>query len=84
MKRVTIHIDRLTLDGFDHVDRNALRAHIQRELARTVANGVPRTSRTLERVDGGEAALPRTPTTSQLGRTVTTAVRKTLHRAGKP
>lgn len=84
MKRVKIHIDRLSLEGFDHVDRAAVRAHIERELARVVSDGLPQASRTVERADGGQVALPRSPTSSQLGGTVATAVRKTIQRAGKP
>lgn len=84
MKRVKIHIDRISVTGIDHVDRSALRAHIERELSRVVADRLPQASRTLERVDGGEVAMPRTPTTSQLGRAVTAAVGKSLHKASKP
>ena len=84
MKRVKIHIERLTVTGFDHVDRGALQAHIEREVARVVEERTPQRSSTLDRVDGGEVTLPRAPTASQLGRAVSAAVGNTLHKVNKP
>jgi hypothetical protein len=38
MTRVVVHIDRLVLDGFRHVDRHAIAIGLQSELAQVFAN----------------------------------------------
>lgn len=59
MKRVVVHIDRLVLRGIDSADAHAVRAGVQAELQRLLAN--PHVARAL--VDGGprgrvQAAMP--------------------------
>ena len=83
MKRVRIHIDRLTLDGFEGVDGRAVGTAIERELARMVAREAPRQSSTRDRVDGGTLSVPRAPTAGQLGQAVSASVHRTIRGAGK-
>ena len=83
MTRVQIHIDRLTLEGFDGIDGPAVGRAIERELTRLVAAGAPLRSGTLDRVDGGTLALPAVPTPGQLGRAVSTSIHRSVRGVGK-
>lgn len=54
---IDLHIDRLVLHGFDHVDRTALGAAVEAELARLFAEQgdatIPQNDRHAPRLDGG-------------------------------
>ncbi len=83
MRRVKIHIDRLTLDGFDGIDGQAVGRAIERELTRLVAGGAPLRSGAVDRVDGGTLPLPPVPTPGQLGRAVSSSVQRSVRGVGK-
>jgi hypothetical protein len=83
MKRVKIRIERLTVDGFHGVDHSAVRAAVERELARLAVSELPHRSAQVDRVDGGTPSLPAAPTPSQLGRAVSTSVQRAIRRTSK-
>jgi len=82
MKRIRIHIDRLTLDGFDGIDGRAVGAAVERELARMVAREPPRQSSTRDRADAGALAVPPRPTAGQLGHAVSSSLHRAIRRGG--
>lgn len=83
MKRVQIHIDRLTLDGFDGIDGQAVGRAIERELTRLVGRDATLRPGAIDRVDGGTLPLPAVPTPGQLGRAVSSSIHRSVRGVGK-
>lgn len=80
-----LHIETLVLDGFATSDGPTLRAAIERELARLLADrGAPpslKETTSIDRIDGGSFGVPQgSGSTSQVGRQVAGTIYRGLGR----
>ena len=80
MTRIVVHIEELTLNGFDAASRDAIGDAARAEIARRLATGdMPSSWRhgaTIDRISTGETRLPSAP--GQIGVAIGAAVHRGL------
>lgn len=84
MRRVHVHIERVTLAGVAGVDGAAVGVAIRRELGKLLASGDSLRSTSVDRVDGGTLTVPAPATSYQVGRAVSASVHRSIRRTAKP
>jgi hypothetical protein len=82
VKRIELHIDRVVLHGFSRANAPAVRAALERELARLLRSGHAQPQwtkdRAIGRVDGGTMAASADSASRDVGTGVARAVHKGL------